>query len=322
MPLVSVVIPTRNRPQLVLRSVRSALQQSLTDIEVVVVIDGPDAATQEALAAVGDPRLRVVALQESVGGSEARNWGVRESTGTWIALLDDDDEWRADKLQLQLEIAERANSPYVLVFSRMLVRFADTEYVWPRRIPRSGETMSDYLFIRKSIGFGEGFLQTSSFFTSRKMFLEVPFRKGQQRFQDTDWLLRASSHPQAQVQVIDDPLVVYYMNDQQTVSRKSDWEYLYRWSVENRSVFTRRAYSYFIATQCIPRAAKQKESFSTYLRLVKDCVFSGSADLNCLLCCFVFWFFPENVRQNVRDRMARAKRMLRPGQTAAAAGTQ
>ena len=59
-PRVSVVIPTRLRPALVPRAVCSALAQALTDIEVVVVIDGPDPDTREVLAAIADPRLRIV----------------------------------------------------------------------------------------------------------------------------------------------------------------------------------------------------------------------------------------------------------------------
>src|SRR4051794_29614638 len=96
-PMVSVVIPTRNRPNLVIRAVQSALAQSLTDIEVVVVVDGPDAATIRALSAISDSHLRVICIANSVGGAEARNIGIRESRGEFIALLDDDDVWCPEK---------------------------------------------------------------------------------------------------------------------------------------------------------------------------------------------------------------------------------
>jgi len=92
-PRVSVVIPTRLRPALVPRAVRSALAQALTDIEVVVVIDGPDPDTREVLAAIADPRLRIVELERSGGAPAARNVGVDHARAAWTALLDDDDEW-------------------------------------------------------------------------------------------------------------------------------------------------------------------------------------------------------------------------------------
>jgi len=74
-PQVSVVIPTLHRPQLVLRAVRSVLAQNFHAIEVVVVVDGDDPSTLETLKAIVDPRMRVVALAQNVGGAEARNSG-------------------------------------------------------------------------------------------------------------------------------------------------------------------------------------------------------------------------------------------------------
>ena len=95
MVTVSAVIPTRGRPELLRRAVRSALAQTLRDIEVVVVIDGPDPVTHGVLQELAqqDSRLRVLALPSSVGGSDARNRGVDAAAGEWIAFLDDDDEW-------------------------------------------------------------------------------------------------------------------------------------------------------------------------------------------------------------------------------------
>ena len=89
--LISVVIPTRRRPELLLRAIESVLRQTYDQMEILVVIDGPDEATREALRGVQDSRLRVIALPESVGGSDARNTGVQNAKGEWIAFLDDDD---------------------------------------------------------------------------------------------------------------------------------------------------------------------------------------------------------------------------------------
>ena len=76
-PDVSVVVPTRFRPDLVIRAVRSALAQTHHNLEVIVVVDGPDAATWDALAAIDDLRLRVLMLPEPGGAPNARNAGVR-----------------------------------------------------------------------------------------------------------------------------------------------------------------------------------------------------------------------------------------------------
>src|ERR1700761_8993743 len=119
---VSAVIPTRNRPALVCRAVQSVLRQTHQDIEAVIVIDGPDAESKAALEALGDPRVRVVALAENVGGSEARNVGAREAHGEWIALLDDDDEWLPDKIEKQIALAETLRGPRIMVACKYVDR--------------------------------------------------------------------------------------------------------------------------------------------------------------------------------------------------------
>ena len=66
-PLVSVVIPTRNRPNLLMRAIRSVLDQTYENFEIVVVVDGPDEQTVDTLSSHFVPKLRFLALVESVG---------------------------------------------------------------------------------------------------------------------------------------------------------------------------------------------------------------------------------------------------------------
>ncbi len=166
-PIVSAVIPTRNRPDLVVRAAMSALQQSLNGLEVIVVVDGPDQATLRALWEISDPRLRVIGLEESVGGAEARNIGVRAAGGQWIALLDDDDEWLPGKLEKQLATARKSTASRVLVVSAFLERSVTREdVVRPRRLPRPGESICEYMFDFLC------YFQTSTLFCSRELLLD------------------------------------------------------------------------------------------------------------------------------------------------------
>ena len=87
-PLVSVVIPTRERPELVIRAVGSALSQTYQNLEIIVVIDGPDPTTIEALKQVADVRLRWVEQPLSSGACAARNRGVAEGAVQSVAFLD------------------------------------------------------------------------------------------------------------------------------------------------------------------------------------------------------------------------------------------
>lgn len=93
------------------------LRQSYTDLELVVVDDGPDRDTPELIRALGDPRLVYIRHSVNRGASAARNTGIRSSRGTVVALLDDDDTWHRDKLGRQLRALQRAPGGVGLLYS-------------------------------------------------------------------------------------------------------------------------------------------------------------------------------------------------------------
>lgn len=107
-PHISIVMPTRNRAHLLEGGVRSALQQSFRQTELIVVDDGSTDETPRLLARLArvDARIRVVRLELPVGASRARNRGVAEASAPWIAFLDDDDRWCSTKLERQMQVAE------------------------------------------------------------------------------------------------------------------------------------------------------------------------------------------------------------------------
>src|SRR4029453_10807567 len=104
MPTVSRVIPTRNRCKRLLRTLQSALSQRAVDFEIVVVDDGSQDDTYETVTRLDEPRVRVVRHESPKGESGARNRGIVDARGDWIAFLDDDDFWAPDKLSCQLEV--------------------------------------------------------------------------------------------------------------------------------------------------------------------------------------------------------------------------
>ena len=101
--LVSVVIPTRDRHRRLSLALRSALAQREVNLEVIVVDDGSRDGTSQAIRRLADPRIRLVRHESPLGESAARNRGIAEAAGTWIAFLDDDDVWAPDKLRRQLQ---------------------------------------------------------------------------------------------------------------------------------------------------------------------------------------------------------------------------
>jgi glycosyltransferase involved in cell wall biosynthesis len=105
---VSVIIPTYNRARLVGTAIESALAQDYPQIEVLVIDDGSSDGTREMMARAygGNPKVRY--LPKTNGGvSSARNLGIRESRGEFVALLDADDTWLPGKLALQIECLRR-----------------------------------------------------------------------------------------------------------------------------------------------------------------------------------------------------------------------
>jgi glycosyltransferase involved in cell wall biosynthesis len=102
--LVSVIIPTRDRPELVVRAVRSALAQTYANQEIVVVDDGSAVPLVLPPDLAGDARVRTVRLGSPSGAGRARNAGVQASKGTLLAFLDDDDRWRPTKVERQVQV--------------------------------------------------------------------------------------------------------------------------------------------------------------------------------------------------------------------------
>jgi len=106
MPKVSVIIPTFNRPQKVVRAVTSVLNQSLKDFEIIVVDDSSTDNTNQALSKYM-ASIRYIRHPVNRGVSAARNIGIKSSVAPWIAFLDSDDYWLGEKLYHQMEFIDR-----------------------------------------------------------------------------------------------------------------------------------------------------------------------------------------------------------------------
>jgi succinoglycan biosynthesis protein ExoO len=112
-PEISVIIPAYNTEAYIAQAIESALRQTLNNIEVIVV---DDASTDKTLAVVKsftDKRLKVIANQENMGVSVARNLAIRQAKGKWIAVLDSDDWYAPERLETLLMIANTENADMV-----------------------------------------------------------------------------------------------------------------------------------------------------------------------------------------------------------------
>ena len=305
-PIVSVVIPTRNRPAVVQRAIHSALNQTMAEIEVIVVIDGPDTATQDALAQIEDGRLRVIALPETVGGSEARNTGARAAVANWVALLDDDDEWMCEKLVKQLKVGKASPYQFPIVATALIGRSPRADFRWPTNLPRL--PLSEYMFVRDSLFQGEGILQTSTWLVKREFLLKVPFTRGLRRHQDWDWILRAIREPGAGLEFIPETLAIWHIDDPLSPIRTHyDWRYSLEWIRANRHLVTPRAYAGLIAITLSAQAAWQRD-WTAFFPLLRETVFDGKPRMKDLVFFFVMWLVPRRVRQRLRSLFTSERR--------------
>ena len=97
--LVSVIIPTYNRKESLLRSVESVLNQTYKNIEIIIVDDNSSDGTSEKVQEISDNRVDYIKLERNSGACAARNTGIRNAHGDYIAFQDSDDYWYPDEYQ-------------------------------------------------------------------------------------------------------------------------------------------------------------------------------------------------------------------------------
>lgn len=104
--MISVVIPLYNKEQSIASTLQTVLKQTYQDFEIVIVNDGSTDHSVEEVAKVLDPRIHLI-HQSNAGVSAARNRGIKEARGGYIAFLDADDEWKPDYLKTQYELTQK-----------------------------------------------------------------------------------------------------------------------------------------------------------------------------------------------------------------------
>ena len=113
---VSVIIPVFNRPDMIIDAVRTTLEQTYTDLEVIIVDDGSTDATASVVdqLVATDPRLK--ACHRNNGGpSAARNTGVGMATGTWLSFHDSDDLMHPERIAIQVAAIQQVTDPAVVM---------------------------------------------------------------------------------------------------------------------------------------------------------------------------------------------------------------
>jgi glycosyltransferase involved in cell wall biosynthesis len=200
---VSVVIPSYNREE-VRRAVRSALNQSVQEIEVIVVDDHSSTTASSHLSDIEDDRLEIVRHKVNKGGSAARNTGIKKAKGEYIAFLDDDDEWKREKLEKQLEKLKESAEDYIGCYSKVIYSSERKKEVVGSTV--EGDFTEELLKTEVEGNFG------STLIVETEIVKQIGgFDEDFERHQDWEFVLRLLE--KGKIGVIDEPLAITHSSE-------------------------------------------------------------------------------------------------------------
>jgi glycosyltransferase involved in cell wall biosynthesis len=205
-PKVSVIIPTYNRAHLIDRAIRSVLNQTYQDFELIIVDDGSMDDTEGTIKSFKDERIRYIRHKKNKGEAAARNTGIKIAKGQYIAFQDSDDESFPQRLEKQIKVLQSESSKVGIVYTSMY-RFDKKgekhHFVTPTIMPEDGlvyrEALDDQLL---NIGIGTAVVRRSCFETVGLFDERLPY------FVDFDFFIRLSKY--FYFYHIDEPLINYY----------------------------------------------------------------------------------------------------------------
>lgn len=214
-PLVSIVIPHYDRVLRLFQALDSVSRQTFTDWEVIIVDDcTPDDPTEIILAK--HPSARVFRQERNAGPGAARNRGVTEARGRFVAFLDSDDHWEPLKLEAQIaSIMSRSNPDRVLCVTRTrVIEDNNGERLLPERAVKAGEKFADFLYLNN------GFAQSSSILLSKSAAASIGFEENLRQYEDHLFFIAAGNAGLEYV-LVHEPLVIWY-NDSRPDRLTSD----------------------------------------------------------------------------------------------------
>jgi len=210
---ISVVVPTYNRVKTVKYCIDSILNQTYNNIEIIVVDDCSTDNTIDIIKNYSDSRIKIFILDNNSGAQVARNLGIMEAKGDWIAFQDSDDEWLSEKLEKQVHALKKVNfKPFTVIHTNCIRYYPHTgkSDIW--LLPEvEGKDVYNNLLSNPGPMF-QGML-TSRLALEKINYLDenVP------SYQEWDTSIRLARF--AQFIHLKEPLFVYYFHKGETISK-------------------------------------------------------------------------------------------------------
>jgi glycosyltransferase involved in cell wall biosynthesis len=202
--MISIIIPTYNRVIETERAVKSVLNQSVKDFEILIADDGSTDTTSEVFSHYPDLRVKYIRVEHSGLPAVPRNAALRQASGEWVAFLDSDDEWLPNKLETQLKIINSFPDVGLVCSNSYINKGIQTPYSYYHdiKLPSKEWTFPDLLI--------QNIIITSSVLAKKSLLLnsggfpeDNDFKVGE------DYTLWLCISLEAKIIYIHDPLLIY-----------------------------------------------------------------------------------------------------------------
>ena len=262
--MISVVIPTHNRADLLPRAIKSVQAQTWTDLEILVVSDGSEDDTKAVVEALAkeDSRIKFIEYFPARGGNIARNTGIDNAAGEYVAFLDDDDEFMPEKLEKQMAVME--SDPEIgLVYTGVRVIYV-IEGVEYSSVPKAEGDLSRAILLDNIIG------TTSTVMARKEHLLQAgKFDVQLRALQDFDLWVRVCQL--CKVGCVPEEMICYYnYTGSKQVSALTD-KYI--------ESFDRINNKYKDKLEALPADKKREKKYNEYMLLGNKAMRNGDGKL-------------------------------------------
>lgn len=237
-PTVSVIIPTYDRANLIDKAIKSVLNQTYKDLEIIVVDDGSTDNTEETVKNFTDFKIHYICHKHNRWASAARNTGIKASRGEYIAFLDSDDEWLPEKLDKQMKTFIGESSEVGVAYTGDYYVDEKDKGIKKVHIPRKERYIYGELLAGDYVGTPSALLAKKECFTKVGLFDEdLP------ACEDYDMWFRIAKY--YKFRYVKDLLVVCLIhNNQMTANSEIMIEGIKRIQTKYSKEFRKRPYSY------------------------------------------------------------------------------
>ncbi len=266
-PLISVVIPTYNRPAFIERACNTVLNQTYKNVEIIIVDDASEVSYESTLEKIANIDFKYVKHTRNGGGSAARNTGIANASGDFIAFLDDDDEWFPKKLERQLSSLNdncKASHCGYITKTKKITRIEQYHEITLKELSENNKLAS-----------------TSGLLCDKEILAKAPFDASLHRAQDWDIYLRIAQL--TNFSYVREALYIYDDGDHERMTNKYSKltieQYRLRLDMlkKHRDVLTTQAYIRHIAELILPSLKTRKDKLSILKLSIDEIGFVNTA---------------------------------------------